>query len=135
MTSVNTIEDSGAISEGLSTMVQPAAIAGRTFSVTWFIGQFHGVISPTTPTGSCRMRSPGLSGFGAYSRSKSRKASMKSPICPVPAATCTALEKSIGAPISSLIACAMSALRRSYSAAMASISSSRSALLVCDQLS
>jgi hypothetical protein len=43
--------ESGAISEGFSTIVQPARIAGMTFSTIWFIGQFHGVISAQTPMG------------------------------------------------------------------------------------
>jgi len=43
---------SGATSDGLSTMVQPAAMAGATLQTIWLIGQFHGVISPTTPIGS-----------------------------------------------------------------------------------
>ena len=42
----------GEYSEGLSTMVQPAASAGTTLAATWFMGQFHGVISAQTPTGS-----------------------------------------------------------------------------------
>ena len=37
---------------GLRIMVQPAAIAGATLATIWFIGQFHGVISATTPIGS-----------------------------------------------------------------------------------
>jgi hypothetical protein len=32
--------------------VQPAASAGATLQTIWLIGQFHGVISPQTPTGS-----------------------------------------------------------------------------------
>ena len=52
MISANTMADNGAISEGFSTIVQPAASAGITLRVTWFIGQFHGVIRPQTPTGS-----------------------------------------------------------------------------------
>ena len=51
-------EESGAISEGFSTTVQPTATAGTTFKVTWFIGQFQGVIRPQTPIGSRRMCSP-----------------------------------------------------------------------------
>ena len=51
---------SGASSEGFSTMVQPAASAGPTLAQIWFIGQFHGVIMPTTPIGSRRMREPVL---------------------------------------------------------------------------
>jgi hypothetical protein len=39
--------------------VQPASSAGATLSAIWFIGQFHGVISATTPMGSWKMRSPG----------------------------------------------------------------------------
>ena len=39
----------GEYSEGFNTMVQPAASAGTTFAATWFIGQFHGVISAHTP--------------------------------------------------------------------------------------
>src|ERR1700682_6544328 len=46
----------GEYSEGLRTMVQPAANAGTTFAATWFIGQFQGVIKAQTPTGSCTNR-------------------------------------------------------------------------------
>jgi len=42
----------GDFSDGLSTMVQPVASAGKTFTAIWFIGQFHGVIRPQTPIGS-----------------------------------------------------------------------------------
>ena len=44
--------EDGVNSEGLRIMVQPAASAGATLQVIWFKGQFHGVIMPTTPTGS-----------------------------------------------------------------------------------
>ena len=44
--------ENGAISLGLSTIVQPAASAGATLHAIWFAGQFHGVISAQTPTGS-----------------------------------------------------------------------------------
>ena len=47
---------SGAISVGLSTIVQPAASAGATLHAIWFTGQFHGVMKPQTPIGSCTMR-------------------------------------------------------------------------------
>ena len=40
------------ISEGLRTIVQPAARAGATLQAIWLSGQFQGVIMPTTPTGS-----------------------------------------------------------------------------------
>jgi hypothetical protein len=33
-------------------MVHPAASAGATLQAIWLSGQFHGVIIPTTPTGS-----------------------------------------------------------------------------------
>src|SRR5882762_1632433 len=46
----------GEYSEGLSTMVHPAARAGTTFAATWFIGQFQGVIRAHTPTGSWTRR-------------------------------------------------------------------------------
>src|SRR4029079_9590338 len=52
--SANNIALSGAISLGFSTTVQPVASAGATLEATWFSGQFHGVISPQTPTGSRR---------------------------------------------------------------------------------
>ena len=52
MTSAKRRPLTGAISDGLSTMVQPAASAGPTLHVIWFSGQFQGVIMPTTPTGS-----------------------------------------------------------------------------------
>jgi hypothetical protein len=54
MISAKMIASSGAISEGLSTTVQPAASAGATLATIWFSGQFHGVMSAATPTGSRR---------------------------------------------------------------------------------
>jgi hypothetical protein len=54
--SANRIALSGAISVGLSTIVQPAASAGATLQAIWLIGQFHGVIRPHTPIGSRRIR-------------------------------------------------------------------------------
>src|SRR5690606_5038256 len=71
--SASSAAESGAISEGLSTMVQPVASAGATLQVTWFIGQFQGVISAHTPTGSrttmvvpiCSSNSKSLSTFSA----------------------------------------------------------------------
>ena len=41
--SVHTRAENGAISEGLSTIVQPTASAGATLQAIWFIGQFQGV--------------------------------------------------------------------------------------------
>ena len=46
----------GATSDGFSTIVQPAAKAGATLQAIWLIGQFHGVIIPTTPIGSLTIR-------------------------------------------------------------------------------
>ena len=44
--------DSGENSDGFSTIVQPAAMAGITFSAIWFIGQFQGVMRAQTPMNS-----------------------------------------------------------------------------------
>ena len=41
-----------AYSDGLSTIVQPAARAGATFWANSGSGAFHGITAPTTPTGS-----------------------------------------------------------------------------------
>ncbi len=40
-------------SEGLTTTVLPAASAGASFHTVNRSGEFHGVIAPTTPIGSC----------------------------------------------------------------------------------
>ncbi len=52
MTSAKRIALSGATSDGLSTMVQPAAMAGATLAAIWFNGQFQGVMKAQTPMGS-----------------------------------------------------------------------------------
>ena len=52
MISEKMMPEIGAISEGFSTTVQPAAIAGATLQTIWLSGQFHGVISAQTPIGS-----------------------------------------------------------------------------------
>ena len=46
---------SGVSSAGLSTTVQPAASAGPIFHAAISSGKFHGMIAPTTPTGSLRV--------------------------------------------------------------------------------
>src|SRR6516165_9740544 len=56
MTSAQIMALNGENSEGLRTMVQPAASAGTTFAATWLIGQFQGVINAQTPTGSSTRR-------------------------------------------------------------------------------
>ena len=48
----NSNVEAGACSAGLTTNVQPAASAGASFQLINSIGEFHGVIAPTTPTGS-----------------------------------------------------------------------------------
>jgi hypothetical protein len=48
----NSSVEAGACSAGLTTNVQPAASAGASFQVISSTGEFHGVIAPTTPTGS-----------------------------------------------------------------------------------
>ena len=45
-----------AYSEGLRTIVQPAARAGATFWANSTSGAFHGITAPTTPTGSRSVR-------------------------------------------------------------------------------
>jgi hypothetical protein len=50
--SANATVEAGACSEGLATQVQPAASSGASFQVRSISGLFHGVIAPTTPTGS-----------------------------------------------------------------------------------
>lgn len=51
-TSANSTAFSGEISLGFKTIVQLATSAGATLQTIWLIGQFQGVISATTPTGS-----------------------------------------------------------------------------------
>ena len=46
------IAESGVCSAGFSTIVQPAASAGAIFHAAIINGKFHGMIWPTTPTGS-----------------------------------------------------------------------------------
>ena len=43
-------------SEGLMTTVQPAARAGAIFHAVSMMGEFHGVITATTPRGSFRVK-------------------------------------------------------------------------------
>ena len=53
---------SGASSAGFSTTVQPVANAGPIFQIVAVSGPFHGMIAPTTPTGSFSVKdtySPG----------------------------------------------------------------------------
>jgi len=83
-----------------------------TFSVTWFIGQFQGVIRPQTPIGSWMMYSPGASSRSGCSKRNSLRARMNALIWPSPAAACAFWDSVIGAPISLEIAAAISSARR-----------------------
>ena len=57
--------ESGASSAGLCTTVLPHASAGASFHDAITSGKFHGVIAPTTPTGSRSVyeKMPGSAGF------------------------------------------------------------------------
>lgn len=50
--SANTSVETGACSDGFTTIVHPAASAGASFQVSSISGEFHGVMAATTPTGS-----------------------------------------------------------------------------------
>lgn len=52
MSSMRTRIDTGLCSAGLSTTALPAASAGASFHVAMSRGKFHGMIWPTTPSGS-----------------------------------------------------------------------------------
>ena len=47
---------SGVTEAGFSTIAFPSASAGAIFHMAWRSGKFHGVIAPTTPMGSRRVR-------------------------------------------------------------------------------
>ena len=95
---------SGATSEGLSTMVQPAARAGATLHMIWLMGQFQGVIMPTTPTGSCTTAVLPCT----CSKAKFLRTSMVEPRWATPMAACAALDSHSGAPISCEMVCTKS---------------------------
>ena len=52
MRSISTMMENGVCSAGFSTTQLPAAIAGASFHTAIRIGKFHGMIWPTTPSGS-----------------------------------------------------------------------------------
>ena len=52
MSSTSLRIDHGVCSAGLSTTQLPAASAGASFHTAMRIGKFHGMIWPTTPSGS-----------------------------------------------------------------------------------
>ena len=107
MTSAKISALSGAISEGLSTMVQPAAMAGPTLAAIWLSGQFQGVIRPQTPTGSRTIRLLPFTSSNGISLSALRVYIR----WPRPAGAWAALARLIGAPISWDTTLAMSSMR------------------------
>ena len=109
--SAKSAELNGATSLGFSTMVQPTPMAGMTLRVTWFIGQFHGVMSAATPTGSYRIALSGAWSPSGRSNSNALSARMMLLMWPAPAPTCAVDASAIGAPISVEIATAISSLR------------------------
>ena len=48
----SSIADADVISDGFRTIVLPAASAGASDITAMKVGEFHGVITPTTPSGS-----------------------------------------------------------------------------------
>ena len=56
MSRTNSSVEAEVNSEGLTTAVQPTASAGASFHDSNNSGEFHGVITPTTPIGSCRVK-------------------------------------------------------------------------------
>jgi hypothetical protein len=105
--SVKMIAFSGATSDGLSTIVQPAASAGATLQAIWLIGQFHGVISAHTPTGSR------TTSVVPISCSNSKSASILRAVVKwaMPAVAWARLAIHSGAPISWLMTSAISSTR------------------------
>src|SRR5580658_3274479 len=85
---------SGEYSDGFKTMVQPAASAGTTLAATWFMGQFHGVMSAHTPTGSWTSRVVPRSS----SNLKVFRTSIMAPMWPTPIRVCDPLASVMGAP-------------------------------------
>ena len=74
----------------------------------WLMGQFQGVIMPTTPTGSYSVADVPCT----VSNSKFLSTARVDFRCAVPMAACAALDSHSGAPISSEMACATSSARR-----------------------
>ncbi len=52
MISISTRMEAGVCSAGFSTTQLPAASAGASFHTAIRMGKFHGMICPTTPSGS-----------------------------------------------------------------------------------
>ena len=56
VSAANSSVETEANSLGLTTTVQPAAMAGAHFQAMKSRGEFQAVSAPTTPTGSCRVK-------------------------------------------------------------------------------
>src|SRR5688572_14032565 len=65
--SANFSSESDVFDAGLMTTVLPQASAGAIFQTASISGKFHGVIAPTTPTGSRRVYVKALSAIGIVS--------------------------------------------------------------------
>src|SRR6185503_11080502 len=65
--SANLSSDSDVFDAGLMTTVFPVASAGAIFQTASMSGKFHGVIAPTTPTGSRSVYVNALSEIGSVS--------------------------------------------------------------------
>src|SRR4051794_40262055 len=65
--SANLSSDSDVFEAGLMTTVLPQASAGAIFQTPSISGKFHGVMGPTTPTGSRRGDGDGPSAMGIVS--------------------------------------------------------------------
>ena len=105
MISVQICAEKGASSEGFRIMVQPTARAGATLQAIWLAGQFHGVMNPHTPMGSFTIKVEPRSSWKWYCLST------PSAVCkwPTPIAAWALVARAAGAPISSVMAAAMSA--------------------------
>ena len=111
--------------------MQPAASAGATLTATWFIGQFQGVMSPQTPIGSLTISVPRL----RSSNSNVFSARIAALMCCGPLAAWALRARFQGAPISSMMAAAMSSWRFANSARIASSNSRRSSRVDCEYVS
>src|SRR5882672_1510375 len=65
--SANLSSESAVLDAGLMTTVLPHASAGAIFHTASMSGKFHGVIAPTTPTGSRNVYVKALSATGIVS--------------------------------------------------------------------
>jgi hypothetical protein len=130
-TSARAYAASGATSVGFSTTVQPAASAAPTFSTIWCRGKFHGVMHPTTPTGSRTISELPTS---RPSKSKVRASSAKCAKLNVGRPTCTTFAHASGMPMSLDSSAASSSVFATIASWVLCSRSARSAGGVCDQV-